>query len=257
MSDPQLGLAPGDFAWIAANSGLNQPESPLIVPSWTISKGKMAFDLPIAAPARFSWRRSPSLAPVSNQGKNATCVAHATCRMIETRVRQSGTPLSLSAECAHKCVYGYPCSWPASEVSSLLDALRAHGAPQAPGFLANDACPSKAAMALIPVPRFKRAETVAQVKAQIAFSGPVLGILTLGLDFESLASPFVYGGAPGDGTDFNHAVMFIGYDDSDQGGMWQCQNSFGSGWGDEGCFLIPYAAADLLGDDLHAAYYLV
>lgn len=257
MTAPELGLAPGDFAWIAANSGLNQPESPLIVPSWTITKGKMALDLPIAAPARFTWRYSPSLAPVSNQGKTATCAAHAASRMIETRLRQSGTPVSLNAECAHQCVYGYPCSWPPSEVSSLLDALRANGAPTAPGFVAGNACPSKTAMELVPVPRFKRAETTAQIKAQIAYSGPVLGVLTLGLDFEHLAPPFVYTGAPAGIATFNHAILLIGYDDTDQGGMWQCQNSFGSGWGDEGCFLIPYAAADLLGDDLHAAYYLV
>ena len=112
-------------------------------------------------------------------------------------------------------------------------------------------------MELVLVPRFKRAETTAQIKAQIAYAGPVLGVLTLGLDFERLPAPYVYAGAPGGGATFNHAVLLIGYDDTDQGGMWHCQNSFGTDWGDEGCFLIPYRAASLLSDDLHAAYYLI
>ena len=257
MTTPELGLAPGDFAWIAANSGLNQPESPLIVPSWTITKSKAAIDLPIAAPTRFSWRYHPSLAPVSNQHKTATCVAHAACRMIETRYRQSGQAIGLSADCAHQCVYGYPCSWPPSEVSSLLDALRANGAPKASTFVAGNSCPSKTAMELVSVPRFKRAETIAQIKAQIAHSGPVLGVVTLGLDFEHLAAPFVYAGPPAGGKAFNHAILLIGYDDADQGGMWQCQNSFGAGWGDQGFFWIPYQSQGLLDDDLHAAYFLV
>ena len=256
MTVPQLGLAPGDFAWIAANSGLNQPESPLIVPSWTITKGKTAINLPVTAPAQFSWRHHPSLAPVSNQAKNATCVAHAACRMIETLYRQSAQTIDLNAECAHQCVYGYPCSWPPSEVSSFLDALRAHGAPKAPSFVAGLSCPAKSALQLVSVPRFGRAATIAQIKAQIAHSGPVLGVVTLGLDFEHLAAPFVYSGPPSGSETFNHAVLLIGYDDIDQGGMWQCQNSFGTGWGDEGHFWMPYAASRLLSDDLHAAYFL-
>lgn len=256
MSGAELGLGPGDFAKILASSGLNQPEAPLIVPSWTVSKSKVSIGLAVNAPPRWTWRGHPSLAPVSNQGGNTTCVAHAACRLIETYYAMSAKTISLNADCAHRCVYGYPCSWPPPEVSSLLDALRMKGAPTTPAFVAGDVCPAKVNLGLVAVPRFERAASLAQVKAQIAHAGPVLGVMTLGASFEHLAPPYVYPGSAAGEATFNHAVLLIGFDDDDQGGMWECQNSFGAGWGEHGFFRIPYTRSGVLSDDTHPAYFV-
>lgn len=254
MTDRLPGLAPGDFAWITANSGLNQSEPPLVAPPWSVAKNKTELDAIYFAPRRFSWRNRPSLAPVSYQGANATCVAHAACRMIETHYRQQGQTISLNAECAHQCIYGYACSMPAGLVSGVTDKLQIKGAPQAPGFVAGNACPVNAALGLVAVPRLARNTSAAQTKSRIASSGPALAVLTLGSDFEHLAAPFVYRGLPAGSKTFNHAVLLIGYDDDDQGGMWECQNSFGPGWGDHGYFHIPYAVAAVVSDDLHPTF---
>lgn len=256
MSERLPGLAPGDFAWIAANSGLDQPERRPVVPTWRGAKNKTALDAGYVAPRHFSWRHHPSLAPVSYQGAKATCVAHAACRMIETWYRQQGQTISLNAECAHQCVYRFPCSMPPPQASSMLEALSVHGAPKAPGFAAGAACPVGAALGLVSAPMFPQNASAAQTKAKIAMSGPALAVLTLGPDFEHLAPPYVYYGPPAGAKTFNHAVMLIGYNDDDQGGMWECQNSFGPGWGDQGCFLIPYSVARVAGDDLHPSFSL-
>ena len=256
MNAPPLGLAPGDFAWIMANSGLDQPEPPRVVPWSAKAGGKFQVEAVLVVPSHYSWRYHPSLAPVSNQGRTATCVAHAACRMLETHFRQQGQTRHLNADCAHQCVYGYPCTMPAAQASNVLDDLRDKGAPQAPGFIAGNACPADADLGLVAVPRFDRANTIAAVKAHLATTGPVLAVMTMDGGFEHLAAPFVYAGPQPGAPTFNHAVMLIGYDDQDHGGMWLCQNSFGTGWGDEGLFRISYAAAGLEQDDLHAAFLL-
>lgn len=256
MTQRLPGLSPGDFAWIAAHSGLDQPEPAVLAPFWAQVKGKTQLEAQFVAPRRATWRGHPSLAAVSYQGKTATCVAHAACRMIETWYRQQGRTISLNAECAHECIYRYPSSLPAAQASNVLDELRAQGAPQAPGFLPGVACPTGAALGLVPVPLFRQNVTIAQLKAKIAESGPALAVLTLAHDFENLAAPFVYHRPAAGSATFNHAVMLIGYDDDDGGGMWACQNSFGAGWGDHGYFLIPYADASVMIGELHPTFSL-
>jgi C1A family cysteine protease len=45
--------------------------------------------------------------------------------------------------------------------------------------------------------------------------------------------------APGEAVIGGHAVMAAGYDDTNQ--RFIVRNSWGAGWGKNGCFTIPYA----------------
>lgn len=38
-----------------------------------------------------------------------------------------------------------------------------------------------------------------------------------------------------------HALTFYGWDDTRHDGVWKVRNSWGSNWGNGGCFLLPYA----------------
>lgn len=239
---------PGDFKAIFAHRGLTRPETLPV----RKSKGKLKTALTGAMPSRVSWLGNPSLAPVSNQLPYNTCVAHAACRMIETWARKGGQKVSLDAECVHQCVYGYNCSLPAVDASSVLIAMIRDDAPIRKGFVAGQTCPANPEV--LDVPEMVQIESIAAIKQHLAGKGPAVVVLTLRENFHSLARPAIYADDGSNAPTFNHAVLVIGYDDGAHGGSWLCQNSFGTGWGDNGCFWLKYGSGQLLADKNHGAF---
>ena len=43
----------------------------------------------------------------------------------------------------------------------------------------------------------------------------------------------------------NHAVVLVGWDDNDEGGVWFLRNSWGPGWGEDGYMRIPYGCSSV------------
>jgi len=78
--------------------------------------------------------------------------------------------------------------------------------------------------------------SVADMKAWLATRGPLVTCLTVYDDFMYYAGG-VYQHSTGN-LDGGHCVCVIGYDDTQ--GAWICKNSWGTGWGAQGFFLIAY-----------------
>lgn len=79
------------------------------------------------------------------------------------------------------------------------------------------------------------------IKAQLANKRPVVVGITVYGSFETLtgANP-VYNSATG-GVKGGHAVTIVGYDDAKYGGAFKVINSWGTIWGDNGYFWLPYS----------------
>ena len=55
----------------------------------------------------------------------------------------------------------------------------------------------------------------------------------------------------------DHAVLVIGYGAMDGQEVWLVKNSWGTDWGEDGCFLLPRNADNQCGVATDAAYPLV
>jgi len=88
-------------------------------------------------------------------------------------------------------------------------------------------------------------ETPDAIKASIAAGSPVI----IGMEvFESMESTAMAKSgvlpmpAPNERSEGGHAVLIVGYDDNS--GMFKVRNSWGTAWGQDGYFLMPYDYAN-------------
>ena len=82
--------------------------------------------------------------------------------------------------------------------------------------------------------------TDTELKKLLYEEGPVTVALYADLGF-SYYSSGVYSGCPSDSYYYiNHAVLLVGYDDTEQ--AWIIKNSWGADWGDQGYIKISYSA---------------
>ncbi|MCG7984054.1 MAG: C1 family peptidase [Candidatus Thiodiazotropha lotti] len=79
-----------------------------------------------------------------------------------------------------------------------------------------------------------------QIKAALANRNPVVAGILVYDDLQRLSGPnSVYNSTTGEPSG-GHAVTLVGYDDNKYGGAFKIINSWGTGWGDNGFFWLPY-----------------
>lgn len=90
----------------------------------------------------------------------------------------------------------------------------------------------------------KRADSTLTIKKSLANRQPVVvGISVYNSLMQLKGSNAVYNSADGE-LQGGHAVTIVGYDDDKFGGAFKIINSWGTDWGDEGYFWLPYQFAN-------------
>jgi hypothetical protein len=192
-------------------------------------------------PSRFDWREMGGVSPVKNQSVCGSCYAFAPIAALESQVMiyQGFTP-DLSEQQVVSCnTKGYDCSGGWFDVN---DDLRDHGAVDEscmPYRARNMACADQGCEIVARISSWNWiTNSVESIKAALQ-NGPVAVALTALNDLDYYRS----GCYQSDTTQaVNHAVLIVGWDDAACGGDggWIAKNSWGTGWGDNGFFIIRY-----------------
>jgi hypothetical protein len=208
-------------------------------------------------PATFDWRDYDGYnycTPIKNQGGCGSCWAFALIGSVESNILiKDLTTTDLSEQWLVSCTGLGGCSgaWPGDAANFLLDNGQHHDPCGGYGavleadfpYVAWDApcgCPYAHPYTLdnwafigpewgIP--------TVDQLKQAILDHGPITVCVYASGAFQG------YGGGifnACSGTDINHAVDLVGWDDTQGGGVWFLRNSWGQGWGEGGYMRIVY-----------------
>lgn len=203
------------------------------------------------APAALDWRNVSGLtyvSPIKNQGSCGSCWAFAVTAALESQAMMgtNGTQVDLSEQIlvscsgAGSCSGGYP--------GSASDYIRNVGLPLESCFpytATNNTCSNACAdwqASTYKVNGWHTASSssypqkVTDLKNALYTYGPVVATFYVYNDFFSYTSGVysyttgAYAGA--------HAVLVVGYDDAQ--GAFIVKNSWGTGWGISGYFLIAY-----------------
>jgi C1A family cysteine protease len=203
-----------------------------------------------AVPPAWDWRDWDGVTPVKNQSSCGSCWAFAATADFESTVLvQSSKLYDFSEENLKECNYwGYGCgggnAWVATNYFTRKGTVQENCDP----YHAYDTGTCKTSCAkpkqvtgwrILP-------NDISTIKNYVYNHGPC---------YTSLYASFPgFGSYDGsyvlyyDGTEsVNHAVLIVGWDDSlahaGGTGAWICKNSWGTGWGDDGCFTIAYGSA--------------
>ena len=195
-----------------------------------------------AYPEKWDWRDAQGdyTTPIRDQKNCGSCVAFATCAMIEcsydTFKKDPGKNLDLSESDLFS--HGGSCSRGWTFVPALNTAV--NGIPDEkcwPYLTSGPACPDRKSR-LIKISTWKQLKSIDEVKAHLAFDGAVMTGMQVYEDF------YYYGGgiykASYGGFMGNHAIAIVGYNDPEK--YWICKNSWGTEWGESGWFRIDYNA---------------
>ncbi len=210
-------------------------------------------------PGAFDWRTSAGLPSIRNQGNCGSCWAFATVGALECAIKlKDGVTTDLSEQWLVSAnAEGWGCNggWFAHDYhlrgSSAHDPYGDNGAvPEAAfPYVAADVAPNG------PYPHSywldnwayiggeASVPTVDQIKSAIVNYGPVAVGVYVNSAFQA------YGGGVfnvNDDKTINHAVVLVGWDDS-QGtsGVWLLRNSWGTGWGEGGYMRIEYGCCQV------------
>jgi len=219
--------------------------------AWVYSPQEMAPVPEMAdAPATLDWRNAAGVnyvSPVKNQGSCGSCWAFATTAGLESQVMISGggVPVDLSEQILVSCSGVGSCSGGSS--SSASNYIRDVGLPLESCFrytATNNLC-SNACLdwqnSTYSINGWHRASdttiTAEAIRNAIYAYGPIVATMSVYNDFYSYRSG-VYSYATGSYVGA-HAVLVVGYDDAQQ--AFVVKNSWGTGWGEAGFFMIGYS----------------
>jgi len=209
-------------------------------------------------PSAFDWRNLDGqnyCTPVRNQAGCGSCWAFAVMGSVESGLKiRDGLSRDLSEQWLVSCCGLGGCSgeWPGNAANFLLesgtytDECGSYGAVMETGFpyQASDAgcaCPYDHPYTIenwaFIGPQWGTPSRE-QLKQSILDHGPITVCVTVNGAFQSYSGGIFNAHS---GSSVNHAVVLVGWDDS-QGddGVWIMRNSWGSGWGESGYMRIAY-----------------
>lgn len=185
--------------------------------------------------------------PVKNQGSCGSCWAFATTAGLESQVMigTEGMPIDLSEQILVSCSGAGTCS--GGSPTSASNYIRDVGLPLESCFmytasnnLCSNACPNWQENTYS-IKGWHRASTAAitadDIRNALYAYGPIIATMYVYNDFFSYRSG-VYSYTTGSYAGA-HAVLVVGYDDTQQAFI--VKNSWGSGWGEAGFFMIAYS----------------
>jgi C1A family cysteine protease len=203
-----------------------------------------------AAPPTVDWRGVEGVSyvtPVKNQGSCGSCWAFATTAGLESQVMigTRGMPIDLSEQTLVSCGGVGSCSGGSS--ASASNFIRDVGLPLESCFfytatnnLCSNACANWQDSAYGIVSwhsAYTTATSAEAIKNALYAYGPVVATMYVYNDFYSYRSG-VYSYTTGSYVGA-HAVLIVGYDDTLQAFI--VKNSWGTGWGEAGYFMIAYS----------------
>lgn len=201
-----------------------------------------------SAPATLDWRNVDGVSyvsPVKNQGSCGSCWAFATTAGLESQfmLDNAGSPIDLSEQILVSCSGAGTCSGGSSATASSY--LRDVGLPLESCFkytATNNLCSNACAdwrLNTHKIVGWHRPSTtaVSELKNALYAYGPVVTTMYVYNDFYYYRSG-VYSYTSGSYVGA-HAVLTVGYDDVRQAFI--VKNSWGSGWGEAGYFMIAYS----------------
>lgn len=202
------------------------------------------------APATLDWRNAMGVSyvsPIKNQGSCGSCWAFATTAGLESQVMigGGGIPVDLSEQILVSCSGVGSCSGGSS--SSASNYVRDVGLPLESCFrytATNNLC-SNACLdwqnSTCSINGWHRASdttiTAEALRNALYAYGPVVATMYVYNDFFSYRSG-VYSYTTGSYAGA-HAVLVVGYDDAQHAFI--VKNSWGTGWGEAGFFMIAYS----------------
>jgi C1A family cysteine protease len=203
-----------------------------------------------ASPPTVDWRNLEGLSyvsPVKNQGSCGSCWAFATTAGLESQVMigTAGMPIDLSEQILVSCSGAGSCAGGSS--ASASNFIRDTGLPVESCFgytatnnVCSNACPNWQE-STYSIRGWHSAGTSAitpdDIKNALYAYGPMIATMYVYNDFFSYRSG-VYSYTTGSYAGA-HAVLVVGYDDTQQAFI--VKNSWGSGWGEAGFFMIAYS----------------
>jgi C1A family cysteine protease len=185
-------------------------------------------------PSSFSWQKQGLCTPCKNQGSCGSCWTFAACGSFESVIKIfDGVTRDLSEQWLVNCDKRYKgCSggWcPNSmfKTGAVYEADQKYAA-------ANGTCKSSYTYHEKIIGSYELATnpTVAQIKQAIYDYGPVWVAVDAGSNFSNYKSGVL---SKSDGSQVNHAVVLVGWDDASS--SWVLRNSWGTGWGENNGYM--------------------
>jgi C1A family cysteine protease len=209
-----------------------------------------ALESPAALPASFDWRALDGVTPITNQGGCGSCWAFAAVAQLEAFARiYDSRLLDLSEQAVIDCnPHGADCGggWVQSayfvfnDYGAVAEACVPYTASD------NNSCTQALCepLARIGPTYYEVPSGITEVKQAIYDYGPVTTyyhVLDNFYDYSSGCYNYDTDEAP------NHAMLIVGWDDSQCGGTgaWIVKNSWGPGWGIDGYAYIAYGACGI------------
>lgn len=201
-------------------------------------------------PAKFDWRDTVAMPPIRNQGGCGSCWAFSSIGAMECAIKLfEREDVNLSEQWLVSCnLSGWSCAggWLAFDyLMNTGDPCGGSGAVMETAFpysQSNGSChcpyahPYKIDNWAFVGPQWAT-PSVTALKQAILDHGPISVCVTATSAFQGYG-----GGIFNQDTDqpINHAVVLVGWDDTQGGGIWFMRNSWGSGWGEGGYMRIGY-----------------
>jgi predicted outer membrane repeat protein len=198
-------------------------------------------------PESFDWRQLDGCTPVKNQGGCGSCWAFAAVGVAESQyLIQSYTTLDLSEQWLVSCTEAGTCDggWYGGAFGYMIDVKDSCSASGAPleelfPYEADDIpCNCENGQRYLITEWSPIAQDVESMKEAIMTHGPI----AVAIAADDMFQCYVGGVFDADvGTDINHAVVLVGWDDTQgEHGIWYLRNSWGAGWGEGGYMRIEY-----------------
>ncbi len=201
--------------------------------------------LPAYLPPVFDWRDSGAVTPVKYQGGCGSCWDFCATAAFESMIKiYDGRLVDLSEQAVLSCnPYGGDCDggWMEDAYGLFMHYGGIYESCMPYHASDTDPCAQLSCEVVDKIQGWTDIPNdVSQIKAAL-LTGPVGCAMTVYNDFQ-----YYTGGCyenPGNDP-INHAILIVGWDDSECGGSgaWICKNSWGTGWGMDGFFYIKYGS---------------